>query len=152
MRWCGVIHQLAAAWGPQASAATSVSSGACTRPHTTPAGVVIPDAYPKLILDCIRGDQQHFVRRCGCRGMLMLMGREQEVAPAVTMRTPRMPSFSLSSFVPLRSDELRAAWAIFTPLLHSIDAGELPVHPYPYGSRCGGVCECRAPGVVGAVW
>jgi hypothetical protein len=27
-------------------------------------GVVIPDAYPKLILDCIRGDQQHFVRRC----------------------------------------------------------------------------------------
>lgn len=27
-------------------------------------GVVIPDAYPRLILDSIRGDQQHFVRRC----------------------------------------------------------------------------------------
>ncbi len=27
------------------------------------AGVVIPDAYPRLILDAIRGDQQHFVRR-----------------------------------------------------------------------------------------
>jgi glucose-6-phosphate 1-dehydrogenase len=26
-------------------------------------GVVIPDAYPRLILDSIRGDQQHFVRR-----------------------------------------------------------------------------------------
>ena len=26
-------------------------------------GVVIPDAYPRLILDAIRGDQQHFVRR-----------------------------------------------------------------------------------------
>ena len=32
-------------------------------------------------------------------------------------------------------DELRAAWAIFTPLLHEVDAGRLPVHPYPYGSR-----------------
>lgn len=55
----------------------------------------IPDAYPKLILDAIRGDQQHFVRR----------------------------------------DELRAAWAIFTPLLHAIDRGEVPIHAYPYGSR-----------------
>ncbi|GFR42547.1 hypothetical protein Agub_g3454, partial [Astrephomene gubernaculifera] len=58
-------------------------------------GVVIPDAYERLILDCIRGDQQHFVRR----------------------------------------DELRAAWAIFTPLLHAIDAGAVPMHLYPYGSR-----------------
>ncbi len=32
-------------------------------------------------------------------------------------------------------DELRAAWAIFTPLLQHIDAGGLPLHPYPYGSR-----------------
>lgn len=60
-------------------------------PHT-----VIPDAYPKLILDAIRGDQQYFVRR----------------------------------------DELRAAWAIFTPLLHRIDEGRgPPVHPYRAGSR-----------------
>ncbi|GIL45938.1 hypothetical protein Vafri_3047 [Volvox africanus] len=58
-------------------------------------GVVIPDAYERLILDCIRGDQQHFVRR----------------------------------------DELRAAWAIFTPLLHAVDAGAVQIHPYPYGSR-----------------
>lgn len=57
--------------------------------------VNIPDAYERLILDCIRGDQQHFVRR----------------------------------------DELRAAWSIFTPLLHSIDRGEITPEPYPYGSR-----------------
>jgi glucose-6-phosphate 1-dehydrogenase len=57
--------------------------------------VDIPDAYPKLILDCIRGEQQHFVRR----------------------------------------DELRAAWALFTPLLKKTDAGELPVHLYVWGSR-----------------
>ncbi|GBG00395.1 hypothetical protein Rsub_13219 [Raphidocelis subcapitata] len=56
---------------------------------------VIPDAYERLILDCIRGDQQHFVRR----------------------------------------DELRAAWAIFTPLLDAIDAGAIDPEPYPYGSR-----------------
>eukprot|EP00882_Tetradesmus_deserticola_P002300 GHRQ01002455.1.p1 GENE.GHRQ01002455.1~~GHRQ01002455.1.p1 ORF type:complete len:526 (+),score=252.21 GHRQ01002455.1:167-1744(+) len=57
--------------------------------------VKIPDAYERLILDCIRGDQQHFVRR----------------------------------------DELRAAWSIFTPLLHAIDRGEAQLEPYEYGSR-----------------
>ena len=32
-------------------------------------------------------------------------------------------------------DELRAAWAAFTPLLHAIDAGKLSPEPYPAGSR-----------------
>ncbi|CAI7858014.1 unnamed protein product [Closterium sp. NIES-54] len=58
-------------------------------------GVVIPEAYERLILDSINGDQQHFVRR----------------------------------------DELKAAWEIFTPLLHRIDQGTLPLHPYKQGSR-----------------
>ncbi len=35
----------------------------------------------------------------------------------------------------VRRDELRAAWAIFTPLLHEIDAGKADPEPYPYGSR-----------------
>jgi glucose-6-phosphate 1-dehydrogenase len=65
-----------------------------TLKHRHPTAV-IPDAYPKLILDAIRGDQQHFVRR----------------------------------------DELRAAWAIITPLLEDIDSGKLPLHDYPHGSR-----------------
>lgn len=58
-------------------------------------GVTIPEAYERLILDTIRGDQQHFVRR----------------------------------------DELKAAWEIFTPLLHRIDNGELKSIPYKQGSR-----------------
>ncbi|KAL8043763.1 hypothetical protein ABFX02_08G006300 [Erythranthe guttata] len=58
-------------------------------------GVVIPEAYERLILDTIKGDQQHFVRR----------------------------------------DELKAAWEIFTPLLHSIDKGEFKSLPYKPGSR-----------------
>lgn len=53
----------------------------------------IPDAYERLILDAIRGDQQHFVRR----------------------------------------DELRAAWSIFTPLLHEIDAGKHEPQEYAIG-------------------
>ncbi|PON95275.1 glucose-6-phosphate dehydrogenase [Trema orientale] len=57
--------------------------------------VTIPEAYERLILDTIRGDQQHFVRR----------------------------------------DELKAAWEIFTPLLHRIDDGELKPLPYKPGSR-----------------
>jgi glucose-6-phosphate 1-dehydrogenase len=57
--------------------------------------VRIPDAYERLLLDALRGDQQHFVRR----------------------------------------DELAAAWAVFTPLLHQIDRGEVPPLPYKYGSR-----------------
>ncbi|XP_048328215.1 glucose-6-phosphate 1-dehydrogenase 6, cytoplasmic [Ziziphus jujuba] len=58
-------------------------------------GVTIPEAYERLILDTIRGDQQHFVRR----------------------------------------DELKAAWEIFTPLLHRIDDGKLKPLPYKSGSR-----------------
>ncbi|XP_031283282.1 glucose-6-phosphate 1-dehydrogenase, cytoplasmic isoform [Pistacia vera] len=57
--------------------------------------VTIPEAYERLILDTIRGDQQHFVRR----------------------------------------DELKAAWEIFTPLLHRIDNGEMKTLPYKPGSR-----------------
>lgn len=38
-----------------------------------------------------------------------------------------------SNFV--RDDELDASWKIFTPILHQIDKGELPVEKYPYGSR-----------------
>ncbi|KAJ0433193.1 putative glucose-6-phosphate dehydrogenase (NADP(+)) [Helianthus annuus] len=56
---------------------------------------IIPEAYERLILDTIRGDQQHFVRR----------------------------------------DELKAAWEIFTPLLHRIDRGEMKPLPYKPGSR-----------------
>ncbi|XP_050231500.1 glucose-6-phosphate 1-dehydrogenase 6, cytoplasmic [Mercurialis annua] len=58
-------------------------------------GVAIPEAYERLILDTIKGDQQHFVRR----------------------------------------DELKAAWEIFTPLLHRIDNGECKSIPYQQGSR-----------------
>ena len=57
--------------------------------------ITIPEAYERLILDTIRGDQQHFVRR----------------------------------------DELKAAWEIFTPLLHRIDNGEFKSIPYKPGSR-----------------
>ncbi|KAI7817045.1 glucose-6-phosphate 1-dehydrogenase [Gamsiella multidivaricata] len=38
-----------------------------------------------------------------------------------------------SNFV--RSDELDEAWRIFTPVLHKIDRGQVPVEIYPYGSR-----------------
>ena len=32
-------------------------------------------------------------------------------------------------------DELRAAWAVFTPLLHAIERKEVEVHQYTAGSR-----------------
>jgi len=38
-----------------------------------------------------------------------------------------------SNFV--RDDELIAAWKIFTPILQTIDQGEIDPIPYPYGSR-----------------
>ena len=58
-------------------------------------GTVIPEAYERLILDCVCGNQEHFVRR----------------------------------------DELQAAWAIFTPVLHFIDAGGMVPETYTFGSR-----------------
>lgn len=38
-----------------------------------------------------------------------------------------------SNFV--RDDELDVSWKIFTPILHSIDAGKIRPEPYDYGSR-----------------
>lgn len=35
----------------------------------------------------------------------------------------------------VRDDELKASWAIFTPLLHQIDADKIKPIPYEYGSR-----------------
>ncbi|XP_051912905.1 glucose-6-phosphate 1-dehydrogenase-like [Hippocampus zosterae] len=57
--------------------------------------VKLPDAYERLLLDVICGNQMHFVR----------------------------------------SDELREAWRIFTPLLHQIDEKKTRPLPYKYGSR-----------------
>jgi glucose-6-phosphate 1-dehydrogenase len=34
----------------------------------------------------------------------------------------------------VRRDELRAAWSIFTPVLHAIDRREVEPEPYEYGS------------------
>ena len=48
---------------PAPSAAHHPAAHTRPRARSYP-GVVIPDAYPRLILDAIRGDQQHFVRRC----------------------------------------------------------------------------------------
>jgi hypothetical protein len=46
---------------------------------------------------------------------------------------PSLPRGDQQHFV--RRDELRAAWSIFTPLLHAIDRGEISPERYPYGSR-----------------
>ncbi|KAK6155259.1 hypothetical protein DH2020_009507 [Rehmannia glutinosa] len=71
-------------------------------------GLVIPEAYERLILDTIKGDQQHFVRRDELKdNILMISGLFN----------------------------LQAAWEIFTPLLHRIDEGEFKSLPYKPGSR-----------------
>jgi glucose-6-phosphate 1-dehydrogenase len=57
--------------------------------------VKLPDAYARLLLDVLRGEQATFVR----------------------------------------SDELDAAWAIFTPLLHRIETEKIKPIDYPFGSR-----------------
>ena len=41
---------------------------------------------------------------------------------------------TLITFISCR-DELRAAWAVYTPLLHAIDAGKVNLLSYPYGTR-----------------
>ena len=55
----------------------------------------VPNAYTRLILDVLRGEQATFVR----------------------------------------GDELEAAWAIFTPLLHRIEQEKIKPEPYAFGSR-----------------
>jgi len=134
----------------------------------------IPDAYERLLLDALRGDQQHFVRRCGPGATRdgRMAGRHRCVLRDVCLpgtqpasarlRQPGHRLFarparlswrqrrarSLERVSPsacpldqpgppcvLARDELRAAWAVFTPLLHAIDAGELAPMPYKAGTR-----------------
>jgi hypothetical protein len=129
------------------------------------ADVNIPDAYERLILDCIR---------CGvcvrgrCRVVQCIRAGVVEVAclwrvSTVACLVHRVRRYALHDAAActythnpthtpthmrtthsnnrgdqqhfVRRDELRAAWAIFTPLLHAIDAGEITPEAYPYGSR-----------------
>jgi len=71
-----------------------------------------PEAYARLILDVLRGDQSQFVRsECD--------------AP------PPPPAPTLTAPPPAPGDELAAAWAVFTPLLHLLDAGRVQPFVYP---------------------
>lgn len=63
--------------------------------HERYKGVKLPEAYERLILDVLSGNQSNFVR----------------------------------------SDELREAWRIFTPLLHEIEKAKIKPVLYKYGSR-----------------
>ena len=46
----------------------------------------IPDAYERLILDAIRGDQQHFVRRCAsCKAQDYCFTKTLECQPEVVL-------------------------------------------------------------------
>ena len=63
--------------------------------NTNFADANVPDAYTRLILDVLRGQQAAFVR----------------------------------------TDELKAAWEIFTPLLHEIDENKTKPIDYVFGSR-----------------
>lgn len=89
------LHCMHGSWGPHGCARLGafdeLTSKNCCR-----FDAYIPEAYERLILDAIQGNQQHFVRR----------------------------------------DELRASWAMFTPILHDIDAAKGPkMQRYEYGSR-----------------
>ena len=79
-------------------------------------GVKMPDAYERLILDVINGNQLHFVRKYAYENSSENVSDE------------------------CCSDELDEAWRIWTPVLHAIDGGEVQPIPYPFGSR-GPVCE-----------
>jgi len=44
----------------------------------------------------------------------------------------------------IRADELEAAWDIFTPVLHEMEAQRIPPVLYPYGSVSPGTCQALA--------
>ena len=85
----------------------------------------IPEAYERLILDAVHGDQQHFVRR----------SVPQEACSQCCARAKRTPRHECA----VNRDELTAAWKIFTPLLHAVDRGELKPLQYPAGTNLSAV-------------
>ena len=70
---------------------------------------------PSLLLRAFApAEAWHNSRGVGCRQWRLLRGEQ-------------------ATFV--RSDELEAAWSIFTPLLHQIEGERIKPIPYKFGSR-----------------
>ena len=104
--------------------------------------VSIPGAYERLILDCIRGESLSQGPMRGSHWAVSEVDPGQAPTGLATFAAgpnlcagilscwhspllccvPLLPTFAVGDqqhFV--RRDELRAAWAIFTPVLHAID-------------------------------
>lgn len=91
-----------------------------TSPVSSWQNVKLPDAYERLLLDVICGNQMHFVRRFPPH-------------PSALCSLPKMLHAYFLFFYFSPSDELREAWRIFTPLLHQIDEKKTRPLPYKYG-------------------
>lgn len=66
---------------------------------------------------------------------LFILFRFQEVKLPDAYERLILDVFCGSQMHFVRSDELREAWRIFTPLLHEIESKHTPPIPYIYGSR-----------------
>lgn len=80
-----------------------------------------PEAYARLLLDVLRGDQSQFVRSvCRARRPGIVAACSDAVHVCCVLRA---------------GDELAAAWSIFTPLLHQLERERLRPIVYHFGSR-----------------
>jgi glucose-6-phosphate 1-dehydrogenase len=87
-------------------------------------GVVIPDAYPRLLLEAIQGDQQHFVRR-------------DELRAAWAAFDPLLKALDAQAGGGEGEDgeEGGEKTANKKPAAAGEKAPRIPVHAYPAGSR-----------------
>ncbi|KAK6798840.1 hypothetical protein RDI58_006543 [Solanum bulbocastanum] len=93
-------------------------------------GVVIPEAYERLILDTYASRPLCMSLVSACLVLALHILADNSV---LTMFSFHRIRGDQQHFV--RRDELKAAWEIFTPLLHRIDNGEVKPIPYKPGSR-----------------
>ncbi|KAJ3586625.1 hypothetical protein NHX12_013021 [Muraenolepis orangiensis] len=88
-----------------------------------------------------------FAERCARNELVVRVQPDEAIYLKMTTKKPgdvKLPDayerlildvFSGSQMHFVRSDELREAWRIFTPLLHHIEGQKTPPIPYTYGSR-----------------
>ena len=121
----------------------------------------LPDAYERLLLDVVNGDKRLFIRcavfwvvcvwRAAFSSLLsgLPSAHTAHIAHTALAHGPpnALPTTTTTTTTHTqqqqqtnkqknnRTDELEAAWALYTPVLHALEATQVAPELYPYGSR-----------------
>ncbi|KAG7283832.1 hypothetical protein CRUP_034019 [Coryphaenoides rupestris] len=125
----------------------TVPKGSCTPTFATAVLYALNERKAEVRLQFTDVPGDIFAERCVRNELVVRVQPDEAIYLKMTTKKPgdlKLPDayerllldvFCGSQMHFVRSDELREAWRIFTPLLHHIEGHKTPPIPYTYGSR-----------------